>query len=553
MDGDWKVAKDILDKNKEVIRWSINGNNETTLHVAVSRRKYTFVKNLMRLMEEKDLELQDNNSYTALSIAVTAGDVLMAKILVRKNKALLDIPISQGMMPIQMAASFGKQDMMKFLYDSQNMRGNPWTSETRSCFLLACLEADCFDVALQVLKDHPELISNRGSMLKVLAQKPQAFKPKPPSSINSVPRCVPQVLRPLEYWDGCPAWKLLSIIFISIAELPWTEIYDIMRGPANPNTPIGEKRKYPWRVLFLAAEVGNIVFIYEVIRLYPELLLEVNDTNQSIFHVAVSCRREDIFGLLYEVGSTKDRILTLEDKNGNNMLHLAGILTERVEQNRSDYIPGAAQKLQRELLLYKKVKSMLPISFRDKRNVDGFTPDQEFTKHHKNLVYEGEKMMKETGAQLMVVAALLATISFAAAITFAGGYNQDKGLPVLRKEEGFTWYMTFICTSFMSASASIINILSLLSSRYAEHDFLTLLPTKWAISVATINISIVAMIGAFAYNFLLLFRKSLLVVSIFLSLLVISVMLYFKLLYAMLPTRWNILRYDRRSMPSYRA
>ncbi|PWA95269.1 hypothetical protein CTI12_AA051640 [Artemisia annua] len=212
---------------------------------------------------------------------------------------------------------------------------------------------DIWDVALQVLKDHPELISNRGSMLKVLAQKPQAFKPKPPSCINSVPRCVPQVLRPLEYWDGCPAWKLLSIIFISIAELPWTEIYDIMRGPANPNTPIGEKRKYPWRVLFLAAEVGNSVFIYEVIRLYPELLLEVNDTNQSIFHVAVSCRREDIFSLLYEVGSTKDRILTLEDKNGNNMLHLAGILTERVEQNRSDYIPGAAQKLQRELLLYK--------------------------------------------------------------------------------------------------------------------------------------------------------------------------------------------------------
>ena len=58
MRGDWKAAKDILDKNKEVIRWSINGNNETTLHVAVSRRKTMFVKNLMSLMEEKDLELQ---------------------------------------------------------------------------------------------------------------------------------------------------------------------------------------------------------------------------------------------------------------------------------------------------------------------------------------------------------------------------------------------------------------------------------------------------------------------------------------------------------------
>ncbi|GKD22874.1 ankyrin repeat-containing protein [Tanacetum coccineum] len=168
MEGDWKAAKAIFDKNKELIRYSINGNNETTLHMAVSRRKTMFVENLMTLMEEKDLELQDNNSYTALCIAVTAGDVQMAKILVRKNKALRDTPTTQGMMPIQMAASFGKQDMTKFLYDSQSMR--------------------------------------------------------------------------------------------------------------------------------------------------------------------VSCRHEDIFSLLYEVGSTKDCILTLEDKNGN-MLHLAGILTKKARRN----------------------------------------------------------------------------------------------------------------------------------------------------------------------------------------------------------------------------
>nr|GEV45276.1 hypothetical protein [Tanacetum cinerariifolium] len=298
MEGDWKAAKDIFDKNKELIRYGINGNNETTLHVAVSRRKTMFVENLMTLMEEKDLELQDNNSYTALCIAVTAGDVQMATILVRKNKALRDIPTIQGMMPIQMAASFGKQDMTKLLYDSQNMR----------------------DVALQLLKVHPELVLNRGSMLRVLAQKPHAFEPKPPSGINSVLEYVPLVHRPLN-WEGCPAWKLLSIILVSIAKLPRTEIYDIMRGPAepvvkdeNPNTPTREKGKYPWRVLFLAAE-------------------------------AVSCRHEDIFSLLYEVGSTKDCILTLEDKNGNK-LHLAGILTERARRNCSVYSTGAAQKLQ---------------------------------------------------------------------------------------------------------------------------------------------------------------------------------------------------------------
>ncbi|GKC16351.1 ankyrin repeat-containing protein [Tanacetum coccineum] len=391
--GDWKAAKDIFDKNKELIRYSINGNNETTLHVAVSRRKTMFVENLMTLMEEKDLELQDNNSYTALCIAVTAGDVQMAKILVRKNKALHDIPTTQGMMPIQMAASFGKQDMTKFLYDSQSMR----------------------DVALQLLKDHPELVLNRGSMLRVLAQKPQAFEPKPPSGINSVLEYVPLVHRPLN-WEGCPAWKLLSIILSHV----------VMR-----------------------------------------------------------------ISLAYYT------------------------------------------------------RSLLPFSFREKRNVDGFTPGQEFTKHHQYLVDEGEKMMKGTRAQLMVVATLSATITFAGA-----------GYPVLRNDFAYSDYMIYSCISFLLASASIVNILSLLSSRYAQHNFLTSLPNKWMISVLTIYLSIVNMIGAFVSNLDILFGRRSPVLSNFLGYTTFSILCYtvIPMLYIMAPfLRNGISRYDRRSMPSYRA
>ncbi|GJY18448.1 hypothetical protein Tco_0389939 [Tanacetum coccineum] len=118
-------------------------------------------------------------------------------------------------------------------------------------------------------------------------------------------------------------------------------------------------------------------------------------------------------------------------------------------------------------ILQQEVRSMLPFSFRDKRNVDGFTPAQEFTKHHQYLVDDREKMMKGTGAQLMVVAALSATITFAGA-----------GYPVLKNDFAYSDYMIYSCISFLLASASIINILSLLSSRYAQHDFLASLPNK---------------------------------------------------------------------------
>ena len=145
MEGDWEAAKEILDKNQELVRFSVNGNNETALHVAVSRGHTKFVENLMSLMEAKDLELQDNSSYTALCIAVTNGDVEMAKLLVQKNKALVHIPNSHGIMPLQLAASSRKSDMLNFLYESsQNLQGDFWTPENRSSFLLACVEADFF-------------------------------------------------------------------------------------------------------------------------------------------------------------------------------------------------------------------------------------------------------------------------------------------------------------------------------------------------------------------------------------------------------------------------
>ncbi|MFS7957944.1 hypothetical protein Hanom_Chr07g00672451 [Helianthus anomalus] len=62
-----------------------------------------------------------------------------------------------------------------------------------------------------------------------------------------------------------------------------------------------------------------------LIRLYPDLIWEVDDNNQSIFHVAVAHRHEGIYNLLYKIGSMKDVISPLRDRNDNNMLHLVEV------------------------------------------------------------------------------------------------------------------------------------------------------------------------------------------------------------------------------------
>lgn len=68
--------------------------------------------------------------------------------------------------------------------------------------------------------------------------------------------------------------------------------------------------------------MGNTEFIVELIRHYLELLWKKNDDEQTIFHVAVTYCDEGICNLLHEIGSLKDMITPLKDKEGNNMLHL---------------------------------------------------------------------------------------------------------------------------------------------------------------------------------------------------------------------------------------
>nr|XP_043615984.1 uncharacterized protein LOC122587894 isoform X2 [Erigeron canadensis] len=558
--GDWKAAKIILDRRPELLRFSITESCETVLHIAVLGRSYWFVEYLVSLMEKVDLELQNVNGQTALSLAAMTGHVRMAKILVKKNNALLDIPDSRGMMPLYMAALYGKHDMVKYLYyKSKKMTGDFWTHENRVCVLVKSVESNLFDVALQIVTDRPELAIN-GKVLGLLARKPYAFDAIRP---NIIPRIIYSSCRLKVRTPDMEshALQLLRIIWAEIVKLPKAQIHDIIRGPPDltkgdekqtrsekeqqetlqllrtisdnlaklPTTifnlfkgPSHEnsterkdvKSRYSSRVLFLAAEMGNTAFVAEVIGQYPHLVREVNDKNQSIFHVAVSHRHEGIYNLLYDIGSLRNLIITLEDTNGNNILHLAG---ENPKMNRLQKVPGVGLQLHLETLWYKEVEALLPPPFREMKNGAGLTPHEVFEKNHKILFSKGEEWMKETAAQLMVVASLIATISFAAAFTFPGGYDQVTGMPIFVRKNLSKVFIIFDGLSFISATNSILLVLTILGSDFTEHDFLISLPQKLMICLTSLFISIATMILTFIINFLLLYQNHSKWIPIFIS------------------------------------
>lgn len=99
--------------------------------------------------------------------------------------------------------------------------------------------------------------------------------------------------------------------------------------------------------LFAAARLGNYKFIRELLKMYPDITWGRDANKHTIFHVAVIHRHENVYNLLYDLGSKK---FALKDNDGNNILHLAAIMPA---QSRLNIVSGAALQMQRELLWFK--------------------------------------------------------------------------------------------------------------------------------------------------------------------------------------------------------
>jgi hypothetical protein len=139
-------------------------------------------------------------------------------------------------------------------------------------------------------------------------------------------------------------------------------------------------------------------------------------------------------------------------------------------------------------------------------NTDDLTPRELFTKNHIDLKKEGEKWMKGTATSCTVVGALIVTIMFAAAFTVPGGNNQDTGFPIFLDERLFMLFIISDALSLFSSTTSVVMFLGILTSRYAEDDFLESLPKKMIIGLSTLFFSIAAMMIAFSTALLIMLQ-----------------------------------------------
>ncbi|XP_031262227.1 ankyrin repeat-containing protein NPR4-like isoform X2 [Pistacia vera] len=216
----------------------------------------------------------------------------------------------------------------------------------------------------------------------------------------------------------------------------------------------------------------------------------------DIFRLAILNRHEIVFSLV----NRKNMLLTWDRDmmqvadmrvKKDNILHSAGIFVSL------DHIPGPALQMQRELQWFKAVENFVHPSLQEQRNESNKTPRQVFTKSHKDLVTEGEKWMKETAKNCTVVAALIITVVFAAAFTVPGGNDCDKGTPIFLHKPSFIVFVISDSVALFTSTASLLMFLAILTSHYAEKDFLESLPKKLIIGLVTLFFSIASMMGAF--------------------------------------------------------
>ncbi|XP_040374689.1 uncharacterized protein LOC112199320 [Rosa chinensis] len=215
--------------------------------------------------------------------------------------------------------------------------------------------------------------------------------------------------------------------------------------------------------MFDAAERGNSELFPRLWKANPELLWRVNSNKKTIFQVAVECRQEKVYSLIYGLTADHKKVIAnaADDKN-NSVVHLAAVLSPSAKL---DHISGGALHMQRELQWFKELESLSPLCL-EYSNTDEKKPGELFTESHKELMKEGEMWMKDTATSCTVVGGLIITMMFATAFAIPGGNNGDTGLPIFIEYKLFMVFIISAAVSLFSSTTSVLMFLGILITTF---------------------------------------------------------------------------------------
>ncbi|GLT52484.1 hypothetical protein SLA2020_258240 [Shorea laevis] len=547
--GDWNALKQFFVFDKHPLDTIIlSGVDYTALYFAILVGKYKIAEDLIKMMSETDLEKRTASSsggHTALTLVAYTGRTHVARCIVQKNSKLLTMENVQGDIPVTSACSVGHKEMTQYLYSVTppdvllSQHGNHGID-----LMIVCMCNKILDICLDLIQRDPKLTAATGkeegvfSTIFIMSRQPNAFlsgcklrfwqiwiyrwlKVKLPTASSSEVRIhvttETSKKRTSKYkrftlgvFDRLLKLSLMLQNFSGIKQiydLKLTHLYthEILRCMCEHLSTLKVEALFNCGVveaMFEATKQGMVEFVVELLKVIQPLIVPDNE-RRHVFTIAIQYRQENIFNLLYGINEEwRARFLNRTDRKENNMLHVAGEIAPPSELAR---ISGAALQMQRELQWFKEVERIIPEWCKEYKNGNGKTPYEVFSNSHEKLVKEGEEWMRGTANSFIIVGILIVTIMFAVAFTLPGGNAQD-GFPNFLQKKSFMIFIISDAISFFTASTSVLMFLGILTSRFAQEDFLESLPRKLIIGLSTLFISIAAMMVSFSAALLIMLQ-----------------------------------------------
>lgn len=569
LSDDWHSAQLIISGDSSAATTKITYLGETLLHVAVGTNSaHNMVHNLINLIASADpLQLRTADKYgnTALHFAAKTGNTRAAKELVEKDPGISQTVDKNGVSPLLLAAVYARKETLVYLLgvteDAPGEDGlSPYQGVAGGELITHTIRAGFFDVALYLVDKYPNLASDRNrrgiTAIRRLATMPKDFSSGrhdwfwtkfiyfcipikssgkislKTSSQNVASQSIKRMGRQgqggagLRFHTSLLEW--LSSACVSLHLLIWRFlrfIFPLINGIGDLKlihkqtdqltkaicTTIMDTRDYTtvWEVLgpatYAAAIYGIHELVEECLRCYPGLIWFKSEGSFLIFN-AIKYRQVKVYNLVYQMTSHV-AFAAANVIDGENALH---IVARIALPHRLSTVTGAALQMQCELQWFKEVENFVQPSFRDILNREKKSPKMLFTEEHADMVAKGEKWMKDTSSSSMVVAALIFTVAFAAIFTVPGGLKNDgTGTPQLSKDRIFILFATSDAVALFASATSVLMFLAILTSRFAEDDFLYALPKRLIIGLLSLFISIATTMVAFSATLGLLFLQDL--------------------------------------------
>lgn len=174
---DWEIAKRFFELDPSALTAKIARQLNTPLHVAATGSSIHFMGNLVELMTPKELAQPNVDGCTAFHRVAGIGDVEIAKLLYKKNDDLPNMWNHAEQLPLHYAAMFGHKHMVQYLLQitNEDIESKPFEGHSGSRLMSSLITSGLYDVALLVLRRHPNLAVSDPSPLNEIAQMPSAF------------------------------------------------------------------------------------------------------------------------------------------------------------------------------------------------------------------------------------------------------------------------------------------------------------------------------------------------------------------------------------------